>query len=225
MVRPSLRLSTPSGLASFGGQAGRLLLSLPKGHHERSQHSLKSARPELVEGCEWISCRKALFMKKHSLATLSLTLVTLSIHADQSQGTLMATKKAIRSIIAENAPAAIGPYSHAVEIPANSKLLFISGQVPLNPATNTLVTDLQGATHQVMNNLKAILNKAGYDFKDVVKSTIFLTNMDDFQQVNAIYGSYFTDKSRLPARATVQVSKLPRGVQVEIEMLAAQVSE
>ncbi len=115
-----------------------------------------------------------------------------------------------------NAPAAIGPYSQAV---LARGVLYVSGQIPLDPASGKLIEGIEKATHQVMQNLQAILKEAGMDFKNVVKSTIFLTNMDDFVQMNEVYASYL-DPMNLPARETVQVSSLPKNVEVEISMIA-----
>lgn len=115
-----------------------------------------------------------------------------------------------------NAPQAIGPYSQAISF---NDLLFISGQIPANPATREIVHEIADATHQVMKNLEAILTEANSDFSKVVKTTIFLKNMDDFAMVNEIYASYFTD-GVYPARETVQVAKLPSDVKVEISMIA-----
>ena len=115
-----------------------------------------------------------------------------------------------------DAPAPIGPYNQAI---VAGNMLFISGQVCINPATGLLKNkDLQEETHQVMHNLKAILQNAGYSFNDVVKTTIFLTDMNRFGEVNEIYGKYFD--SVFPARETVQVSALPKFVNVEISMIA-----
>ena len=115
-----------------------------------------------------------------------------------------------------DAPAPIGPYNQAI---VAGNMLFISGQVCINPATGQLKNkDLQEETHQVMHNLKAILQNAGYSFNDVVKTTIFLTDMNRFGEVNEIYGKYFD--SVFPARETVQVSALPKFVNVEISMIA-----
>jgi 2-iminobutanoate/2-iminopropanoate deaminase len=116
-----------------------------------------------------------------------------------------------------DAPAPIGPYNQAVRA---GNLLFISGQICLDPATGQLKnSDLQEETHQVMHNLKAILQAAGATFSSVVKTTIFLTDMNRFSEVNEIYGKYFSDA--FPARETVQVSALPRFVNVEISMIAS----
>lgn len=116
----------------------------------------------------------------------------------------------------ENAPAAIGPYSQACLV---NGTLYISGQIPVDPETNNLVEGIHKEAHQVMKNLKAILNKAEMDFENVVKATIFLKNMDDFSVVNEIYASYFSNDT-YPARETVQVSCLPKNVDVEISMIA-----
>jgi 2-iminobutanoate/2-iminopropanoate deaminase len=114
------------------------------------------------------------------------------------------------------APAAIGPYSQAVKAQG---LVFASGQIPLDPATGQIVEgDIQAQTKRVMENLGAVLAAAGSSFDRVVKSTIYLTNLGDFAKVNETYGSYFP--SEPPARATVQVAALPRGVSVEIDVIA-----
>lgn len=115
-----------------------------------------------------------------------------------------------------NAPAAIGPYSQANM--ANG-VLYISGQIPVDPATGKLVEGIEKETHQVMKNLEAILTEAGMTFKNVVKATIFLKSMDDFAVMNDIYASYL-DSESYPARETVQVSCLPKNVDIEISMIA-----
>lgn len=115
-----------------------------------------------------------------------------------------------------NAPAPIGPYSQSV---AANGFLFVSGQIALNPATGELVTsNVEAEARQVMANLQAILTEAGIDFSNVVKTTIFLKDMNDFARVNEVYGSYFT--SNFPARETVQVAALPKNVNVEISVIA-----
>ena len=120
-------------------------------------------------------------------------------------------------IITDNAPKPIGPYNQAV-IAGN--YLFISGQIALNPQNGELITDeISKETVQVMENLSAILSEASLTFENVVKTTIFLSDMNDFSSVNEIYGSYLNN-STAPARETVQVSKLPLGVNVEISMIA-----
>nr|WP_294940695.1 RidA family protein [uncultured Mucilaginibacter sp.] len=117
----------------------------------------------------------------------------------------------------DNAPAPIGPYSQAV---ATAGLLFVSGQIPMNRATGEIIaTGITDEAKQVMENLKAILNEAGVGFDSIIKTTIFLTDMQSFAQVNEVYGSYFT--ASFPARETVQVSGLPKGVNVEISVIAS----
>ena len=119
-------------------------------------------------------------------------------------------------ITSKNAPAPIGPYSHAVLF---GNTLFVSGQVAKKAENGEMVLGtIKDETHQVMHNLKAILTDAGMDFSNVCKTTIFLTDMNNFAQVNEVYGSYFT--SDFPARETVQVSKLPLNVNVEISVIA-----
>jgi len=114
------------------------------------------------------------------------------------------------------APAPIGPYNQAI---LAGNMLFISGQVCIDPANGQLKNkDLQEETQQVMHNLKAILQQAGMDFSNVVKTTIFLTDMNRFSELNEVYGKYFD--SDFPARETVQVSALPKFVNVEISMIA-----
>jgi len=115
-----------------------------------------------------------------------------------------------------NAPAPIGPYSQAVRA---GNFLFISGQIPIDPATGKVeATDAGGETHQVMHNLKAILAKASLDFGHVVKTTILLSDMSLFSEVNEIYGKYFNGD--FPARETYAVKSLPKNVNVEISMIA-----
>jgi 2-iminobutanoate/2-iminopropanoate deaminase len=119
-------------------------------------------------------------------------------------------------ITSKNAPAPIGPYSHGVLF---GNTLFVSGQVGKHPVSGELMmSDIKTETTQVMENTKAILTDAGMDFSNVCKTTIFLTNMDNFAAVNEIYGSYFSGD--FPARETVQVSKLPLNVNVEISVIA-----
>lgn len=119
-------------------------------------------------------------------------------------------------ITTKNAPAPIGPYNQAIFV---NNTLYISGQVCIDAATGNLKNkDLQEETHQVMQNLKSILQEAGMSFTNVVKTTIFLTDMNRFGEVNEIYGKYFD--AEFPARETVQVSALPKFVNVEISMIA-----
>lgn len=119
-------------------------------------------------------------------------------------------------ICTEKAPAPIGPYSQAVK---TGELLFISGQVPINPATNAVITgSIADETHQVMKNIDAILKEANLTFQHVVKTTIFLSDMNLFTQVNEVYATYFNGD--FPARETVAVKGLPRNVNIEISMMA-----
>jgi 2-iminobutanoate/2-iminopropanoate deaminase len=120
-------------------------------------------------------------------------------------------------IYTDKAPAPIGPYNQAVLV---DNTLYTSGQIALNPATMELVLDtIEIETTQVMENMKAVLKAANMTFADVVKSSIFISDMNDFAKINTIYGSYFDEKTA-PARETVQVAKLPRNVNVEISMIA-----
>ena len=120
-------------------------------------------------------------------------------------------------ITSKNAPSPIGPYNQAVI--ANG-FMYISGQVGMNPKTGKIIKDnISDETEQVMKNLSSILNKASISFENVFKTTIFLSDMNDFSLVNEVYGKYF-DEDTAPARETVQVSKLPLGVNVEISMIA-----
>lgn len=118
----------------------------------------------------------------------------------------------------EKAPKAIGPYSQAISV-TGGKMVFLSGQIPLDPATGAMVDgDVTAQTEQVMKNLEAVLAAAGCTFANVVRCGIFLTDLGDFGKVNEVYGRYFP--SNPPARATVQVSALPRGAKVEIDCIA-----
>ena len=120
-------------------------------------------------------------------------------------------------IFTEKAPAPIGPYSQAVLM---GNTLYTSGQIALHPQTGELVMDdIETETKQVMENMKAVLEAAGMTFKNVLKVTIFISNMDDFARINSVYGSYFNEKTA-PARETVQVARLPKSVNVEISMIA-----
>ncbi|HRE39161.1 MAG TPA: RidA family protein [Chitinophagaceae bacterium] len=115
-----------------------------------------------------------------------------------------------------DAPAPIGPYNQAI---LSGNMLFISGQICIDPSTGELKNkDVQEETHQVMHNLKAILQQAGMTFSNVVKTTIFITDMHQFSVINEVYGKYF--EGDFPARETVQVSALPKFVNVEISMIA-----
>jgi len=122
-----------------------------------------------------------------------------------------------RIINTKNAPAAIGPYSQAVE--ANG-MLFISGQIPINPEAGKIeATEITSQTEQVFANIKAILNEAGYGFNDVVKSTVFISDMADFGAMNEVYKKYY--QVECPARSAFAVKALPLGALVEIETVAA----
>jgi 2-iminobutanoate/2-iminopropanoate deaminase len=124
----------------------------------------------------------------------------------------------MKKIISTNeAPGAIGPYSQAVRY---GSFLFCSGQIPLDPKSGQIVSgDIAAQTRRVMDNIAAVLRVEGLSFDHVVKTTIFLTDLGDFQTVNEVYGSYF--KQNPPARSTVQVSALPKDAKVEIEAIAA----
>ena len=120
-------------------------------------------------------------------------------------------------ITTKNAPAPIGPYNQAVLV---ENTLYTSGQIAINPVTNALVLDdIKTETIQVMENLKAVLEAAGMTFENVIKSSIFISNMDDFGVINEVYGRYFSD-ANAPARETVQVARLPKNVNVEISVIA-----
>ena len=119
-------------------------------------------------------------------------------------------------ISTSEAPAAIGPYSQAVR---SGNLLFCSGQIPLDPKSGQIVSgDIATQTRRVLDNIGAVLKAEGLTFENIVKTTIFLTDLSDFQIVNETYGSYF--KQQPPARSTVQVSALPKGANIEIEVVA-----
>ncbi|WP_312423259.1 RidA family protein [Anaerospora hongkongensis] len=122
----------------------------------------------------------------------------------------------ISVISTSNAPAAIGPYSQAIKM---GNLVYTSGQIPLDPATGQVVTGTaEVQTHQVLTNLKAVLEAAGTCFDKVIKTTVFIKDMNDFAAINTVYGSYFT--ATPPARSCVEVARLPKDVLVEIEAVA-----
>jgi 2-iminobutanoate/2-iminopropanoate deaminase len=127
--------------------------------------------------------------------------------------TVMATKHIIKPA---NSPAAIGPYNHAVRV---GDLLFCAGQIPIDPKDGNLVNgDIKVQTDRVLQNIKAILDDQKLTFDNVVKSTVFLTDLANFTSMNEVYGRYFIDN--FPARSTVQVAGLPKGASVEIEVIA-----
>ncbi len=120
----------------------------------------------------------------------------------------------MEKIHTSNAPEAIGPYSQAIKV---GNMIFTSGQIALTSKGEFLDADIKTQTKQVCENLKAVLNAAGADIKNVVKTTIFLADINDFGAVNEVYGEYFSHK---PARSTVAVKELPKGAKVEIECIA-----
>ena len=128
----------------------------------------------------------------------------------------MSSKKVIRT---ELAPAPVGPYNQAIA--ASGQLIFVAGQIPLNPQTGEIVggNDVAKQTEQVMGNIEAILTEAGANWQDVVKSSVFLTDLANFSTMNQVYAQYF-DEATAPARACVEVSRLPKDVLVEIECIA-----
>ena len=122
-----------------------------------------------------------------------------------------------QAVSSTDAPKAIGPYSQAVRA---GQLLFVSGQVPLDPATGQIVAgDIAAQTRRVFDNLGAVLKAGGRSFADVVRTTVFLADMNDFAAVNEVYGQYFSEP--YPARATVQVARLPKDARVEIDVIAS----
>lgn len=122
-----------------------------------------------------------------------------------------------QAVASEGAPKAIGPYSQGIRA---GSLLFVSGQIPIDPATGAIVDgDIAAQTHRVFANLRAILEAAGASFDHVVRATVYLADMNDFATVNEVYGTYFS--SPAPARATVQAARLPKDARVEIDVIAS----
>ncbi len=119
-------------------------------------------------------------------------------------------------ITSQNAPGAVGPYSQAVEV---SGTLYVSGQLPINPQTGVMPNSAEEQAEQSLKNVQAIIDEAGFSLKDVVKTTVLLQNISDFDAVNAVYEKYFSEEC--PARACYQVAALPKGASVEIEAIAA----
>lgn len=126
-----------------------------------------------------------------------------------------ATMAHMKYIHTDKAPKAVGPYSQAIQ---SHDFLFLSGQIGIDPQTGTLVEGLEAQTHQIMKNIQAVLDEAEGDLNDIVKTTIFLTDINDYKHVNEIYGSYFPDHK--PARSAVAVAALPAGALIEIECIA-----
>ena len=118
-------------------------------------------------------------------------------------------------IISDKAPAAVGPYVHAVD---TGNMIFCSGQLGIDPATGELVEGVEAQTKQSLINLGAVLNEAGYDYKDVVKTLIFLDDINDFTAMNQVYSEFFSEDK--PARSCVEVANIPKGALVEIECIA-----
>ena len=121
----------------------------------------------------------------------------------------------MKIIQTNNAPAAVGPYSQAVEI---DNLVFASGQIALNPATGEMPEGIEAQSHQALKNAQAVIEASGAKWENVIKTTVFITNIDDFGKVNEIYATYF--KQPYPARSCVEVSKLPKGALIEVEVIA-----
>ncbi|MGJ9458287.1 RidA family protein [Oceanobacillus sp. CF4.6] len=121
----------------------------------------------------------------------------------------------VKAIQTEKAPAAIGPYSQAIQA---GDFLYVSGQIPINPQSGEVVDGIANQTKQVLENLNAILDEANTDFNQVVKFTIYLSSMENFAEVNEIYGRFLTEP--YPARATVEVSRLPKDVLIEMDVIA-----
>lgn len=122
----------------------------------------------------------------------------------------------VSPIVTNAAPAAIGPYSQGIVF---GNMVYTSGQIPVNPADGTVPATIEEQTAQSLNNVKAVLEAAGASMEDVIKTTVFIQNMDDFAKINGVYTTYFTGPI-LPARSCVEVAKLPKGVMIEIEAIA-----
>ena len=120
----------------------------------------------------------------------------------------------MKTINTNKAPEALGPYSHAMVV---NNLVFTSGQIPLDTEGNIVSSDVKEQTKQVLENLSVVLEETGSDLNSVVKATIFISDMNEFQQINEVYGSYFNEHQ--PARSCVEVSRLPKDVKVEIELV------
>ena len=124
----------------------------------------------------------------------------------------------VKVVNTDKAPAAIGPYVQGVDL---GNMLFASGQIPINPATGEMLTCVKEQTKQSLANVKAIITEAGYQVKNIVKTTIFLADMNDFAQVNSVYEAFFNEnQATFPARSCVQVARIPKDAKVEIEVIA-----
>lgn len=122
----------------------------------------------------------------------------------------------MKNVVKTNkAPGAIGPYSQGINV---GNMYFFSGQIPLDPETGTMAEGIEAQSHQAFKNVKGLLESQGMDFSNVVKTTVFLDNMDDFTTVNDIYATYFVEP--YPARSAVEVAKLPKGALIEVEVIA-----
>ena len=122
----------------------------------------------------------------------------------------------IEKIFTDRAPAAIGPYSQAVNI---GMMIFISGQLPIDPQNGTIPNDIEAQTRQSLNNIKAIIEKAGVSMDKIIKTTVFLSDMSNFTKMNQVYNTFFSEGC-YPARSTVEVARLPKDSMVEIEAIA-----
>ena len=121
-----------------------------------------------------------------------------------------------KEIITNNAPAAIGPYSQALDL---GNLVFVSGQIPVDPATGVIADSVEEQAAQSLSNIRSILAEAGLSMVDVIKNTVFITNLNDFAKVNEVYASFF--EKPYPARSCVEISAIPKGCKLEIECIAA----
>ncbi len=155
---------------------------------------------------------------KNILSFLLIAFTALNLYSQPKQGSVTAQVIPGKEVVnSEFAPQPIGPYSQAVSI---NDMLFVSGQIALDPKMGKIIEgNIKKEAEQVMEYLKAVIGKAGYSFADIVKTSIFLTDIKDFQTVNQIYASYFTGD--FPARETVQVAALPKGARVEISVICA----
>lgn len=144
---------------------------------------------------------------------IGVLILFLVVAGCNSNHTNLLEKAVIKS---PNAPAAIGPYSQAIKV---GNTLYCSGQIAIDPATGELVNEtIEAETEQVLKNLGAVLNEAGMDYSDVVRATVYMSDMENYGRINSIYAKYFTEKP--PARAAVQVANLPKYVNVEISCIA-----